>query len=393
MTYASRSLTEAESRYAQIEKELLAVQSNLQRFNQHTYGKKVTIESDHKPLEAIVKKPLATALTRLQRILLRMQKYNYALEYKPGRELVLPDMFSRAPLPETAHDNIEEEIALHVHLVASSLPVSKSKLEELGEETANDRSLREHKETIKSGWPETKLQTPAIIRVYWNARDELSELDGIILKGDTILVPPSMRKEMLDGIHQGHMGIEKSKRRARDVLYWPGMNSQISDKIARCTICLEHQRQNTKEPMIPFRIPSKPWEMVATDIFTWDKCEYLVIADYYSRFFEMAKLPDTTSGTVITHTKSVFVTRGIPSEVTSENGPQYSSKEFISSADQWKFKHTTVNPPYSQANGLIEKAVQTVKNLLAKAKQDHRDPYLGLLEYRNTPIDDVGSPA
>ena len=138
VTYASRSLTEAESRYAQIEKELLAVQSNLQRFNQYTNGKKVTIESDHKSLEAIVKKPLATALTRLQRILLQMQKYNYALEYKPGRELVLPDMFSRAPLPETAHDNIEEEIALHVHLVASSLPVSKSKLEELGEETAND---------------------------------------------------------------------------------------------------------------------------------------------------------------------------------------------------------------------------------------------------------------
>ena len=107
----------------------------------------------------------------------------------------------------------------------------------------------------------------------------------------------------------------------------------------------------------------------------------------------MAKLPDTTSGTVITHTKSVFARRGIPSEVISHNGPQYSSKEFIPFADQWKFKHTTVNPLYSQANGLIEKAVQTVKSLLTKAKQDHRDPYLGLLEYRNTPIDDVGSPA
>ena len=388
VAYASRSRTEAESRYGQIEKELLAVQFSLDRFNQYTYGKKVTIEPDHKLLEAIVKTPLATAPPRLLRILLPMQKYEYALEHKPGRELVLPDMLSRVPLPEPAHDNIKEEISLHVHLVASSLLVSKSKLEELREATANAQSLRELKETMKSGWPEKKSQTPASIRVYWDARDKLSELDSIILKGDRILVPPSMRKEMLDIIHQGHMGIEKSKRRARDVLYWPGINSQIIDKIARCTICLEHQRQNTKEPMIPFRIPSKPWEMVATDI-----CHGTSVNTLSLQIITLAKLPDTTSGTVITHTKSAFARHGIPSEVISDNGPKYSSKEFKSFADQWEFQHTTVSPCNSQANGLIEKAVHTVKSLLTKAKQDHRDPYLGLLEYRNTPIDDVGSPA
>ena len=202
-----------------------------------------------------------------------------------------------------------------------------------------------------------------------------------------------MRKEMLQRIHQGHMGIEKSKRRARDVLYWPGMNSQISDMISRCTICLQHQRQNTKEPMIPSRIPSKPWEVVATDLFTWDKSEYLIIVDYHSRYFEVAKLPNTKSTTVITYTKSMFARHGIPSEVISDNGPQYASKDFSLFAEQWEFKHTTVSPRYPQANGLVEKEVQAVKNILTKAKQDRRDPYLGLLEYRNTPIDDVGSPA
>ena len=123
VAYASRSLTDAESRYAQIEKELLAVQFSLERFNQYTYGKRVTIESDYKPLEAIVKKSLASALPRLQRILLRMQKYDYTLEYKPGKELVLPDMLSRAPLPETTHGSMEEEISLHVHLLTSNLAV------------------------------------------------------------------------------------------------------------------------------------------------------------------------------------------------------------------------------------------------------------------------------
>ena len=99
---------------------------------------------------------------------------------------------------------------------------------------------------------------------------------------------------MLDRNLQGHMGIEKSKRRAINVSYWPGMNSQISGKIARCTICLEHQRQNTKEPMIPFCIPSKLLRNGSyKPVHNWDKCEYLVIVDYYSRFFEMASLPNT----------------------------------------------------------------------------------------------------
>ena len=144
-----------------------------------------------------------------------MQKYDYTLEYKPGKELVLPDMLSRA---ETACGSMEEEIALQVHLLTPNLPVSKPKLEQIKDATANDPSLKELKDTIKSGWPETKSHTPASIQVYWNVRDELSEAKGVVLKNDRILIPSSIRKEMLQRIHQRHMGIEKSKRRARDVL-------------------------------------------------------------------------------------------------------------------------------------------------------------------------------
>ena len=132
VAYASRTLTEAESRYAQIERELLAVQFSLERFNQCIYGKKVTIESNHKPLEANVNKPLAAAAPpRLQRILLRMQKYDYTLGYKSRKQLVLPDMLSRAPLSKPSEDNIEDEIALHIHFISSNLPFSKSNLEEV----------------------------------------------------------------------------------------------------------------------------------------------------------------------------------------------------------------------------------------------------------------------
>ena len=204
----------------------------------------MAIELDHKPLEAIVKKPLAAAPPRLQRILLRMQKYDYALEYKPGKDLVLPDMLSRAPVSPTVDDNMEEEIALHVHLVRRTLPVTESKYEEIKLATAEDQSMRTLCETIKYAWPETKGETPVSIHAYWDVRDELSELNGVVLRGERIAIPPSMRKEMLEKIHQGHKGIEKSKRRARDTLYWPGMNSQITNTVSRCTICLEHRSQN-----------------------------------------------------------------------------------------------------------------------------------------------------
>ena len=131
--------------------------------------------------------------------------------------------------------------------------------------------------------------------------------------------------------------------------------------------------------MIPSRVPSKSWKLVATDLFTWDTSEYFIIVDYHSRFFEVAKLPDTKSITVITHIKSAFAQHGIPSEVISNNGPQCSLKEFESFARSWEFKHTTTSPLNPEANGLVEKAVQTVKNLLTKAKQDSSDPYLALL--------------
>ena len=131
--------------------------------------------------------------------------------------------------------------------------------------------------------------------------------------------------------------------------------------VSKCTTCLEHRKENTKEPMIPFRIPTLPWEVVATDLFTLDNSNYLLIVDYQSRYFEVVKLPDTKSATVITYSKSIFSRHGIPAEVVSDNGPQYSSMEHQAFAETWEFKHTTVSPLDPQANGLEERTVQSVK--------------------------------
>ena len=392
VAYASRALTDAETRYAQIEKELLAVVFAMERFNQYTYGKLVDVESDHKPLESILKKSLSSAPPRLQRMLLRLQKYDISLKYKPGKEMVVADTLSRAYLQDSNND-MEDEISTYVHTVMSSIPASDGKLEQIKTQTRSDETMQVLRRTIHDGWPEKRSHAPRQIQQFWNYRDELSEVDDILLKGERIIIPPALRPEMLAIIHTGHLGIERSKQRARDIMFWPGMNDDISKMVSSCNTCLEHRNSNAKEPMFDAPLPSRPWEMVATDLFEWNNDEYLVITDYYSRYVEVAKLEDQTSKTTIMHTKSVFARHGIPNVVRGDNGPQFKSQEYKKFSEEWGFTHVTTSPYHSQSNGLAEKSVQTIKSILDKSQAERKDPYLALLEHRNTPIDGIGSPA
>lgn len=217
---------------------------------------------------------------------------------------------------------------------------------------------------------------------------------GIIeMKQDRIIIPPKMRNEMLTRIHENHMDMERCKRRARDIIFWPRMNEQIDAVVSKCKTCQEHQMSNQKEPMMQTPMPTRPWQMVATDLFQWEQKDYMVVVDYYSRYVEIAKMEETRSQTIVNHTKSIFARHGIPTTVRSDNGPQYTAKESKLFAQQWKFEHQTSSPYYPKANGLAEKAVAIVKRLLSLAKQDDKDPYLSLLECRNTPVDNVASPA
>ncbi|CAC5421137.1 unnamed protein product [Mytilus coruscus] len=145
--------------------------------------------------------------------------------------------------------------------------------------------------------------------------------------------------------------------------------------------------------MAEIETPELPWMTVGTDIFYWNNNNYLIIVDYYSRYFEIAKLENIRASCVITHMKSVFARHGIPSTVRSDSGSQYVSAEFRQFAESWGFTHTVSSPHYQQSNGLAEKFVQSVKKMLSKSKQDGKDPYIAMLKYRNTPLENLDSPA
>ena len=182
-------------------------------------------------------------------MLLRLQKYDFVIKRKPDKDLVVADTLSRAPLP-VLDPEIEKEISYNVHTVESNMPMSDEMMVRLPRATSEDESLQELKTTVINGCPETKREAPEKVQEYWHCREEISEIDGIRLKNERIIIPNSLRTEMLEKIHAGHMGVEKSKRRARDSLYWPGMNGQIENMILKCSTCLEHRSLNQKEPLV-----------------------------------------------------------------------------------------------------------------------------------------------
>ena len=208
------------------------------------------------------------------------------------------------------------------------------------------------------------------------------------------MIPPEQREDILQQLHIGHFGIEKTKQRARDAVYWPRLNTDIESLIARCSICQEHQWAPQKEPMVNRPIPTRPFQMVAVDLFECDGKHYLSRQDYYSRYIEVERLYSTRASFIIMKMKWIMAIHGIPEQVFSDNGPQFSCAEFAQFANTWGFVHSTSSPRYPQSNGLAEKAVQTAKRIAMKATASGRDPYIALLEYRTTPISDCGkSPA
>ena len=221
VAFASRALTDAEMRYAQIKKELLAVVFAFEKFNLYTYGRCVEVETDHKPLVSIVKKSLTSAPPRLQRMLLRLQRYEIKMTYKPGKEMIIADTLSRAYLTDKDinNDQMNDEIEGFVHAVVNRIPVSEEGLEQIRKETARDETMQLLTSTIRTGWPETRKQVSSTIQDFWNYRDELTEIQGILLKQDKIIIPSNLRKTMLEKIHQSHLGMEKCKRRARDIMF------------------------------------------------------------------------------------------------------------------------------------------------------------------------------
>ncbi|XP_038058795.1 uncharacterized protein K02A2.6-like [Patiria miniata] len=384
VAYCSRSLTPSERRYAQIEKELLASVWSCERFYVYLRGLHVTIQTDHKPLVPLINnKDLCDAPLRCQRLLMRLMKYHCTAEYVPGKLLTVADTLSRAPLKSsvTERDNLPDEVEAHVHMVTSHWPVSQGKLDEIKRETALDEVLVQVASHIRSGWPKYSRDIESTtVKLYWENQDNLSFVQGILTHGDRIVIPANMRQEMLLRIHEGHQGISKSRARAAQAVWWPGIGSDIAQYIEKCSFCQTKQSAQRAEPLISTPLPERPWQRLACDLAEVNGRHYIVLVDYFSRWIEVHHLPTTTSLAVINFLKATFARFGIPEVIVTDNGPQFLT-EFNQFASEYDIQHLTSSPNYPQANGMAEKAVHIAKSMLRQP-----DPLRALLTYRSTPI-------
>ena len=347
---ASKAMNEAQQRYAQTEKELLAIVFGCKRFHQYLYGKPVTIETEHKPLENIFRKPLSQAPSRLQKMLMQLQEYNINLIYKRGSEMYLADALSRAFPSSIEEEQFERDIHSErfIHLVSTESYVTNRKIAAIKAENRDDETMQQLRDQINQGSPEQKSLVPAVLQPYFPYRHDLTTDDELIYKAHNILIPPKLRSETLCKLHHSHQGIEKTKRLARESIFWPGISKQIEDHVSQCETCLENATSNAREPLKPRAIPQRPWQKVGTDLFEWKGKPHLIVVDYYSRYPEVGELRDAKARTVISKTKSIFNKHGIPDEVISDNGPQYSSHEYKEFASDYDFTHTTISLRYPQ---------------------------------------------
>ena len=299
--------------------------------------------------------------------------------------MYLADTLSRAYIVGKSDQSLEDDIGKVIYSLITNTPVSTAKFAEIRDQTEQDKILVAIKDLILRGWPKSVKSITSDLRCYWNIRHELYVAEGVIFFGDRIVIPKALQQQMLSLIHESHLGMEKCKARARAVMYWPCMSKDIEQTVSQCAVCCKFQRSQTKEPMTPHQIPDGRFEKIAMDIMSFKGKDYLVVVDYYSKYPELSLLVDKTASTIISHTKSVCARHGIPQEIVSDNMP-FASYQFKSFAEEWGITVTTSSPGFPQSNGQAERFVQTLKRMLKKAEEDGQDPYLALLEYRNTPV-------
>ena len=171
VAFSSTSLTETQKRYCQIEMELLAVQFGLLRFRQYVYGRKIVVESYHKPLIGLLDKPIAACSPRIQRMRLQLQQFDFVLTYKPGKELFIADTLSRAPSSRLFIADVTQDSEDQVHHVLHSVLSSGLTRQRYAEATSLDPTLQLLKSVVRKGWPEKRSQFPAPVKQYWPVKD------------------------------------------------------------------------------------------------------------------------------------------------------------------------------------------------------------------------------
>ena len=390
--YISRTLSDAEKRYSQIDKEALSIIWSIKRFNRYLLGRHFTLVTDHQPLVQIFgKKKLIPEMTanRLARYAVFMQNYDYSIQYRNTKSHANADVLSRFP-KQVSHpeDNVSEDV-FQISCEESLLDARKVAME-----TAKDPFLKKILMFIQEGWPrmfDDSLEYHPEFRSVSDRREQLNCEHGCITWGNRVIVPPTLRDDVLKILHTSHVGMSAMKAVARSHVWWNQIDQQIEFLVKACEHCQKHGKKLPKTIDHPWTRPTRPWQRVHIDFAgPFQGHMWLLLYDAYSKWGEVIKMnKDTTAKATIKALRRVFCSTGLPWVLVSDNGPQFISEEFKEFLRNNMVEHILC-PSYSpKSNGSCERFVQTFKSSMRKMHETSKDVDLNvasfLLSYRNTP--------
>lgn len=389
VTYNSRCFTDTEKEYAQIEKEFIAILYACKKNHELIYGRKVIVHTDHLPLVSIMKKEVSKITSaRLKRIRMKLLCYRLEVKHVPGKNMHIADLLSRMYIEEDSENEIVN-LNGYIHTIS----MSNERKKQLQTETGKDEILQKLIKIYQSGWPKDRKDCEECIKQYWKLKDEIYVENNLVFYDGRVIIPYRLRKEYVQRVHEGHFGMNRTYLRAKEIMFWIGMKNDIEQAVEKCRICERHQISNKKEPLIMHEIPDYPFQKVGVDIAELNGKNYLIMKDYLSKWLDIRELKTKTIEEIIAKFRRVFSNCGIPEIIYSDNSP-FNSHKYKAFSEEYGFKISTSSPTYAQSNGMSESAVATAKRILKKAHDAKTNYLYSLLEYRNTPIPEIGtSPA
>ena len=368
IAYGSKSFSSAETRYSNIERELLGILCAIQNFKHFFFGRSVKVITDHKLLFAIFKKSFNNTTPRLARLLLQLVEYDLEIIYQKGRDMFISDALSRLS-SHNERDGAETEIKeIKVTVCDVELNASPTKLDQIKTETQVDEELQMLVRYINSGWPAKHSECTESVRKYFNFRDELSVVDGLILKGNRIVIPAKLWDNALSQLHQSHLGECKTILHARTCIFWPGINLDIKNLISRCDECQKFQNKQPQD-FNKSRVILAPWDTVASDLFEFNGRIYLLLVDHYSKFMVVRWIEDHSTQLMVKMLQIVFSDFGIPRTLVTDRGSNFMSTVFAYFCTNMDIIHKVTSAYHHQLN-FAERGVQTIKKLMKKCGEN-----------------------
>ena len=366
--FASRTLTKAEQNYSQLDREGLSIVWAVQKMSDYVYGRKFTIITDNRPISAILASDRATppmVAARLQRWSSFLSSYDYDIEYRETWKHGNADCLSYLPLPTQETRNTVSAIdAFYVNQL-DTLPVTADMIRKA---TRTDPESSQVYSFVESGWPKV---IPPNLQPYFIRRNELSLSQGCIVWGTRVVIPTYYRQQLLDELHEGHLGMVRMKHVARSFIWWPGIDSNIESAARQCTQCCQTRNMPTTVTH-QWERPPGPWQRIHAD-FIGPVCHsmFLIVVDAYSKWPEVIRMKnDTTSAATIEAFRKLFSTWGMPLQLHTDNGPQFRSAEFEHFLKLNGVKHTTSPVYHPASNGQAERFVSTFKRAMKTMSSD-----------------------